>query len=357
MLTLMDTVKNLLDKLATGALPTLGETITLLEADEEQAALIYDLAVAITYRHHGNAVYLRGLIEFSNYCANRCHYCGIRSLNKNVSRYRMTPEEILAIACKIRDSHCGTVVLQSGVDPYYNTERVVELVRAIKQQTGLAITLSIGTKPYDELVLLKEAGADRSLLRFETSDAKVFETIHPDESFETRIECLMNLRKLGYQVGSGFMIGLPGTSTESIARDLLFARALELDMIGCGPFVPGEDTPMAGANSITDHSICYKTMALLRILNPMAHIPAATAFDAFEKGGRDKVILCGANVFMPNFTPPQYRENYNLYSGKPQVDASADIYETVKKRIATLGRSVTAAHGHSLLESEEVLKF
>jgi len=343
-----DSVQKLLDRLAAGELPSLTESVALLEATGADEELIYARAAALTRQHHGDLIYLRGVIEFSNFCTNRCHYCGIRAPSRTVNRYRMTPEEILETARKIQAARCGTVVLQSGVDPYYSAERLAELIRRIKSETALAVTLSIGTKTYAELALLKEAGADRCLLRFETSDRQLFSTIHPDESFEERIECIRNIRRLGYQTGSGFMIGLPGTSTTTIARDLLFAIGLDLDMIGCGPFVPGAETPLAEYSSIGDHSICYKTIALLRITNPLAHIPAATAFDALTRGGRDRVLRCGANVFMPNFTPAQYRDDYKLYARKPQVDASVDIYEAVSARIRRLGRSVSSASGHAL---------
>jgi len=346
--TRVNSVNAMLSRLENGYVPTLGETIALLQAAGSDEELIYERSVSLTKKYHGDVIYLRGLIEFSNYCTNNCHYCGIRGGNRGVNRYRMSEAEIIESAQTIMAAHCGTIVLQSGIDPYYNAAHLAEVVREIKIQTGLAITLSIGTKTHTEMALLKDAGADRCLLRFETCNKEIFNTIHPDESLEARIECIESLKKLNYQTGSGFMIGLPCSTIEVIARDLLYTTELKLDMIGCGPFIPSPDSPLANETSISDHSICYKTIALLRIMNPKAHIPAATAFDALEGGGRDKVIACGANVFMPNFTPARYRDDYNLYAHKPQVDVSCDIYETVRKRIGNLNRKVSAEAGHAL---------
>ncbi len=346
-------IPDLLDKLLTEGTAELTEIIRLLETEKEDEALLYDTAREVTRRVHGDLILLRGLIEFSNRCANTCLYCGIRMGTSGVKRYRMTLAEILESAQSVRESGCGTVVLQCGVDPCYTAKDIAEIVAAVKRETGLAVTLSIGTKTKKELTLLRRAGADRYLLRFETSDRDRFRTIHPNETFETRIACIQNLKAIGFQTGSGFMIGVPGADIAAIARDILYTRKLALDMIGCGPFIPTPGTPLGEASLLEDFSVYYKTMALIRIMNPYAHIPAATAFDSLRDGGRDEVLKCGANVFMPNFTPVRYKQNYALYPGKPAVDPSANIGEAVRERIEKMGKSVSADTGHALRITHE----
>jgi biotin synthase len=344
----MISTEALLDKIANGYKPAVNEIIWLLETSHTDEALIYSTAQDITKRIHGDIIHLRGLIEFSNKCGNNCLYCGIRMGASGVKRYRMSLDEILESAQKIREAGCGTVVLQCGVDLCFTTEDIAKVVKAIKKETGLAITLSVGTKTKKELALLKKAGADRFLLRFETCNETIFNKIHPSEPLKARIECIRHMQELDYQAGSGFMIGLPGATIEDIAQDILFTKIRELDMIGCGPFIPAPGTPLGDESILEDYSIYFKTMALIRIMNPKAHIPAATAFDSLKEDGRDEVIKCGANVFMPNFTPFQYKESYNLYPGKPQVDTSVNIMETVNKRLKNLGRRVGTGAGHAL---------
>jgi len=303
---------------------------------------------------HGDAVFLRGIIEFSNYCCNRCAYCGINIDNEAVERYRMTPQEVLETARNALRWGCGTVVLQSGDDPGYGIERLADLVRKIKTGLGLAVTLSVGVLEREELAMLKEAGADRYLLRFETSDPQLFARIHPDESFERRLRCLHDLHELGYQVGSGFMIALPGATPESIAADILFATSLKLDMIGCGPFMASPGTPLADAGRAEQTDLYYNVMALLRLCNPPAHIPATTAFDTLDHDGRNRVLQGGANVFMPNLTPARFREHYQLYPNKPCVDEDGEACAfCVRGRVAALGRTIDAGPGHSKLQAVE----
>jgi biotin synthase len=310
--------------------------------------------------HLGDTVYLRGIIEFSNICRNQCAYCGIRCANTQVKRYRMPVDEIVETACLGKAMGCGTVVLQSGEDPFYTVPLLSEMIERIKAETGMAVTLSIGVRPWEELSALKSAGCDRYLLRFETSNASIFNAIHPDEPFARRIQCLTDLRELGYQVGSGFMIGIPpllsgetpqdrmGATLEQIARDVLFTTQLKLQMIGCGPFLSHPDTPLAENPALENHDIYYATMALLRILNPRAHIPATTAFDALDPSGRNRVMHGGANIFMPNITPAIYRRQYQLYPNKPSIDDDPEVsVRRVCERLASLGRPVSAAPGHS----------
>ncbi len=342
-----------LDCLLKGHTPQASELASLLKAQGKACELIYSAADALRSRSVGDTVHLRGIIEFSNVCKNNCWYCGIRCDNDNVARYRMTVDEIVETAKNAQRWGCGTVVLQSGEDSFFTAEVLGDILRRIKSETELAVTLSVGVRTRDELAFLKAEGCDRYLLRFETTSNALFSAIHPDETFEHRVQCLTDLRELGYQVGSGFMIGLPGSTLEMIANDILFATQLKLDMIGCGPFLSHPDTPLAEKPLLEDRSVYYKTISLLRLLNPMAHIPATTAFDALEEEGRNRVLVRGANVFMPNVTPGKYRRLYQLYPNKPCVDEDgAACAICVRGRLAALDRPVGTGPGHSVRESQ-----
>ena len=344
----MNATQELLSRLQDGKSLAAPDLATLLNVQGKACGLIYTAADDLRRKTMGDTVFLRGIIEFSNVCKNNCWYCGIRCDNTGLGRYRMTHEEIVATAKNAKLWGCGTVVLQSGEDPFYTADVLGALVRRIKQETDVAITLSVGVRTREELAQLKTAGCDRYLLRFETTSNALFSAIHPDESFEHRIQCLKDLRDLGYQVGSGFMIGLPGSTPEMIANDILFATQLNLDMIGCGPFLSHPDTPLAEKPLLEDRSIYYKTIALLRLLNPHAHIPATTAFDALESEGRNRVLMRGANVFMPNITPGKYRSLYQLYPNKPCVDEDgAACALCVRERLVSLGRDIGTGPGHT----------
>lgn len=328
---------------------------SLLGCGPEETAQLYAAADRVRQVVMGDEIYLRGIIEFSNYCRRSCDYCGIRGPNREVKRYRMTPEEIVELAIEAKRLGNTTVVLQSGEDPWFTAERLCAILREIRRQADVAITLSIGERPLDELQAFREAGCDRYLLRFETSDRALFRSIHPDDDYDERMACLANLRTAGIQVGSGFMIGLPGGTLRTIARDLLFATALDLDMIGCGPYLPHPGTPLAGSKPaagvglLEDREVYFRTIALLRLLNPKSHIPATTAFDALMPEGRDLVLRRGGNVFMPNVTPQKYRSLYMLYPNKPCVDEDgAKCSLCVVGRIARLGRTIGKGPGHSV---------
>ena len=325
------------------------EILALLRAQGEEQAARYAAADALRHETVGDAVHLRGIIEFSNYCRNDCGYCGIRRGSRELTRYRMTIAEIVRQAARARAWGCPTVVLQSGEDPWFTVECLADLVRQVRTAGVEAVTLSVGVRPLDELRQLKAAGCDRYLLRFETSNRALFSRIHPDESFARRVQCLRELRRAGIQVGSGFMIGLPGTPLATLARDILYATALDLDMIGCGPFLAHPGTPLGGTGQLADREIYLKAIAVLRLLNPRAHIPATTAFDALMPDGRDRVLQVGANVFMPNVTPAKYRRLYQLYPNKPCVDEEgAACALCVRGRLARLGRPTAHGPGHTL---------
>ncbi len=349
----MKAIPELLTRLQNGESLTAAELATLLKAQGKACDLIYAAADGLRSKTMGEAVYIRGIIEFSNICKNNCWYCGIRCDNTRIGRYRMSEDEIVETAKNAKLWGCGTVVLQSGEDPFFTADVLSDILRRVKRETDLAVTLSVGVRTRSELAQLKAAGCDRYLLRFETTSNALFSAIHPDESFEHRVQCLTDLRELGYQVGSGFMIGLPGSTPEMIANDILFATRLKLDMIGCGPFLSHPDTPLAEKPLLEDRSVYYKTIALLRLLNPTAHIPATTAFDALEPEGRNHVLVRGANVFMPNITPGKYRRMYQLYPNKPCVDEDgAACAMCVRGRLAALGRDLAAGPGHSLRKPE-----
>lgn len=324
------------------------ELVDLLNAEGENARLLQQAADALRKEVMGDAVHLRGIIEFSNICKNRCRYCGIRNGNSIVPRYRISDDEIVAAAHDVKSRGCGTVVLQSGEDSYYTADRLCALLRRIRRETGLAITLSVGIRSFEELKALHQAGADRYLLRFETCDPEMFEKIHPDAGFAARIQCLEDLRNAGYQLGSGFMIGLPDTGAGEIADNLLYTQKLRLDMIGCGPFLANPQTPMSVQPQFP-HTIYYNTISLVRLMNPYAHIPATTAFDALEPDGRTHVLECGANVFMPNMTPWRFRKLYRLYPNKPGADEEgSETLAASRARLTAIGRTIAEGPGDAL---------
>ncbi|MCX7966441.1 MAG: [FeFe] hydrogenase H-cluster radical SAM maturase HydE [Syntrophorhabdaceae bacterium] len=326
--------------------------LELLNAKGDALDELYRKADEIRKRFMGDEVFIRGIVEFSNICANNCLYCGIRASNRNVKRYMMSMDEILMIAKKMEKSYQTTIVLQSGEVKGKYDEQIGQLIRRIKKETSLAVTLSVGNRPYDTYKYWKECGMDRYFLRFETSDRALFSKLHPDCSLDERIQCLINLKSLGVQTGSGFMIGLPGETVETLAENILLCRKLDLDMIGIGPFIPHPDTPLGNEKNAyeDDKEMFFKAVSVLRIFNPDSHIPATTAFDAvFPKIGRNLVLQRGANIFMPNNTPKKYREDYLLYPNKPGVDETPEeSLDAAIKRILSLGRTIGTGPGHSI---------
>lgn len=330
---------------------------------EDDAGRLTDLwycADAIRRKHVGDAVHLRGLIEISNHCRRACLYCGLRAENRAVRRYRLEPETVLLCARRAARLGCGTVVLQAGEDPALTETWVADVVRRIKAETGLAVTLSLGERTRTELEAWRAAGADRYLLRFETSNAKLFAALHPPlNGALERMTQLGVLRELGYEVGSGVMIGVPGQSHEDVARDIELFGELNLDMVGVGPFIAHADTPMgageqsaalaAGEQVSADAAQTYKVMALTRVVCPQANIPATTALAALEPGrGYELALQRGANVIMPNFTPAAQRDCYQVYPGKGACDpVNETTWPTLLARIASVGRTCGAGRGDS----------
>lgn len=299
----------------------------------------------------GDQIHLRGLIEFSNMCACDCCYCGLRKTNQQQERYRMPLDEIFESAQKAVSLGYGTVVLQSGDSAGYLIDDYCQLIERIKKDIGCAVTLCIGERSFDEYRALREAGADRYLLRFETSDKSLFQRLKPDSILERRLQCLEQLKLLGYQVGSGIMVGIPGQTQEILAEDILLMKALDLDMIGLGPFISHPQTPLAGNFSGT-LELSLKVLAITRILTKNTHMPATTAMGTIDPHGREKALQCGANVLMPNVTPQRYRQHYQIYPNKICINEEpGDCQGCIQGMISLLGRTMADGPGHSLRQS------
>lgn len=324
------------------------EILLMLNCPDENSDIIFQTADIIRKKEVGDEVHLRGLIEFSNFCKKNCEYCGIRGKNKTIERYRLTEEQIVDTAVKAEKLGYRTVVMQSGEDPYFTASRIAEIVKATKEKTDLAVTLSVGEFSYDDYKIMKDSGADRYLLRFETSSEELYKALHPDSDFRERLQCLQDLRALGYQVGSGFMVGLPGETMEILADNLLLLQKLDVDMAGIGPFIPNEDTSLAGEVGGTLIN-ALKAVAITRMLLRNAHIPATTAMGTLDPKGREMALQSGANVVMPNVTPQEYREMYLLYPNKICLtDDPAHCRGCITGKINGIGRTVSKEHGHTL---------
>lgn len=310
----------------------------LLGADEQESTSLFELADEVRSRFVGEEVHLRGLIEFSNYCTGNCLYCGLRKNNRSLVRYRMSPEEIMESARRAADLGCRTIVLQSGEDRYYTAEALAELISRMKGELDVAITISIGDRTRTEYELLKEAGADRYLLKFETSDPRLFSALRPGTTLEERLKRIAWLKELGYQVGSGNIVGLPGQSLEILVGDILLLRRLGVEMAGIGPFIPADGTPLERFPP-GDLEQVLMTLALVRLVLPRAHLPATTATATLDSQGRLRALKCGANVIMPNMTPQSYRENYRIYPGKLGIgEMPEESYAKAVKMVESAGR-------------------
>ena len=340
-------IKKLVDQAYKNAELNKEEIKDLLAADP--AELDYLLQQADQKRKEvcGDEVHLRAIIEFSSYCRQNCYYCGLRKDNEKIERYQLQKEEIIKTAQMAAELGYQTVVLQSGEDEYPAAE-IAEIIKKIKKTTEMAVTLSLGERDFAAYKLWREAGADRYLLKHETADQTLYEKYHPGMSFANRIESLKYLKTIGYQIGSGVIIGLPGQTPDILAEDLLLSQDLELDMIGSGPFIPHQETPLKGSKSGTVE-MTLKFTALSRLLLPLAHIPATTALGTIDAEGRQKALKAGANVVMPNVTDSSYREKYQIYPEKICVNEEAgDCRQCIGGIISSLGRQVSQNKGHSL---------
>ncbi|MBO8138431.1 MAG: [FeFe] hydrogenase H-cluster radical SAM maturase HydE [Desulfotomaculum sp.] len=324
------------------------DIVILLEAKpgEEQQEL-FKLADSIRIKNHGDVVHLRGIIEFSNYCRNDCYYCGLRRSNTKIRRYRMTVQQVVNAARQAVNLGYNTIVLQSGEDPWYDVDTICQMISRIKEIKDVAVTLSIGERSKKEYLMLRQAGADRFLLKHETADEKLFMKLRPGTNFTHRLRCLKWLREAGYQVGSGNMVGLPGQSLQSLAEDILILKELDVEMAGIGPFIPHPHTPLAGVPA-GDFNLVLKTLAVARILLPLAHLPATTAVGTLHPRGRQVALQCGANVIMPNVTPREFRRFYEIYPNKAgTLEDPKQSLQKITDIIKEVGRDLAKGRGDS----------
>ena len=344
-------VKTLIDKLCLTRELKRDEWVTLIrERTHGTAEYLFELARAVRIRYYGHDIYIRGLIEFTNYCRNDCYYCGIRKSNGNAQRYRLSKEEVLSCCEHGYELGFRTFVLQGGEDGYFTDDRLCDIVSSIR--TGFpdcAITLSVGERSPESYQRLYDAGADRYLLRHETYDCGHYGRLHPPQlSASHRRKCLWDLKKTGYQVGTGFMVGSPYQTPENLADDMMFLARLNPQMVGIGPFVPHHDTPFADAPGGTAELTVFM-LGLIRLLLPRVLLPATTALGTIDPDGREKGILAGANVVMPNLSPAQVREKYLLYDNKICTgDEAAESLNSLKKRMEKIGYHITVDRGDSL---------
>lgn len=317
------------------------EIVSLLANDSQE---LFDIADKVRKKFVGDEVHLRGLIEFSNYCKQNCLYCGFRRDNKAVTRFRLEEEQIIKFATDAANQGYKTVVLQSGEDPFYTIDKMKRILSKIKK-LGLAITLSIGEKTFEEYEAYKKAGADRFLIRIETTDKDLYAKLDPDMDWQNRLRCIEDLRKLGYEVGTGCLVGIPEQTLESLADDILFFKEINADMVGIGPFIPNENTPLKDEKG-GSFELAIKVMAITRLLLPDANIPATTAMETLNPNGRIIALQSGANVVMPNVTQGDYRKFYEIYPGKICVnDTPEKCRGCISGKIASIGRSVSQSHG------------
>ena len=321
--------------------------LTEILQDDSCKTELFAAADEVRRRYVGDEVHLRGLIEFSNICRNNCCYCGLRRDNRNIKRYRMDEETVCALAeHAVLKMGLKTIVLQSGEDLFYTPEVLCRILRRIKN-LDVAVTLSIGEKSLQEYQAYKQAGADRFLLRIETTDKELYLRHDPGMSWEQRRHCLHDLKTAGFELGTGCLVGLPGQTTESYADDILFFKQIGADMIGIGPFIPHPDTPLKTAAGGT-LDMALRVMALTRLLLPDINIPATTAMETLAKDGQRQALQSGANVIMPNVTQVDYRRYYDLYPGKSTVCGTPDkALEKVKNLISAIGRQVGTGYGAS----------
>lgn len=336
--------KELIDKLEAQRTLSEAEWLALFDTwDESDRAYAAEKARRISLEHFGNKVYIRGIVEFSNVCKNDCYYCGIRASNRNALRYRLTEEEILSCCAEGYGHGFRTFVLQSGEDyAVYPPERLAGIVRAIKSaHPDCAVTLSVGELEYDALKLLREAGADRYLLRHETADREHYSKLHPGKmSFDHRMKCLRDLKSLGFQTGAGIMVGSPYQTNACLAKDMLFLAEFQPEMIGIGPFLPHKDTPFRDKPK-GSYELTLFLLSLCRLMLPRVLLPATTALGTIRPDGREQGILSGANVIMPNLSPEAVRKKYMLYDGKETGETVA----SVRARMERIGYEIEITRG------------
>lgn len=338
----------IINKLAMEHSLTLEEYKILIEGySEDNASILAELAIAERKKYYFNTVFIRGLIEISNICKNNCLYCGIRRDNRDCDRYRLTKEEILSCCREGYELGFRTFVMQGGEDLYFTDDIICDIVSNIKKEyPDCAITLSLGERSYESYKKLYDAGADRYLLRHETADSEHYSKLHPSSmSFSERMNALHNLKEIGFQVGCGFMVNSPYQTSETLAKDLKFIEVFKPHMCGIGPFIPHKATPFANESAGGVDFTCY-LLSIIRLISPKILLPATTALGSIEENGREKGILAGANVVMPNLSPYENRKKYELYNNKLFGSAeSAQAIKDLKKRMTAIGYEIVVDRG------------
>lgn len=338
----MTSLNNILEKAYEKHELSKEEILTLLNSDGRELCIYAD---KVRKENVGDGVHLRGLIEFSNICKSGCKYCGLRSPNQKAERYRLGPDEIIAYAKHGIELGYKTLVLQSGEDNYYDTDKLSYIISEIKK-SDVALTLSIGEKTFEEYKAYKDAGADRYLLRIETTDEELYKKMHPNMSLENRKRCLYDIKKLGYEVGSGCLVGLPEQTVSSLADDILFFKQLNADMIGIGPFIPHPDTPLKSELNPENFDMALKVMAIVRMLLPDINIPATTAMETINPQGRIIALKSGANVVMPNILDSEHKKKYEIYPNKICINEHSDKCRgCIEGKIKSIGRFVSETKG------------
>ncbi|MCD8377401.1 MAG: [FeFe] hydrogenase H-cluster radical SAM maturase HydE [Candidatus Gastranaerophilales bacterium] len=314
----------------------------LLQTDGEK---LFKTADEIRKEYVGDEVHLRGLVEFSNICKSTCKYCGLRAPNKKIERYRLTPDEIINFANEGVMLGYKTLVLQSGEDMYYERDLLCSIISEIKKN-DIALTLSIGERSEEDYEAFRTAGADRYLLRIETTDRNLYKKLHPNMDFENRLACLKNIKSLGYETGTGCLVGLPGQTMSSLADDILFFKSLNADMVGIGPFIPHPDTPLKGMFNPDNFERALKVMAVTRLVLPDINIPATTAMETVNPNGRIIALKSGANVVMPNILTSEYKKKYEIYPNKICINEhSGKCRNCIEAKINSIGRFISTTKG------------
>lgn len=344
-----------LDRLYEAEIPDKADVIYVLSIEEsEQIAELFAYADSVRLKHTGGGILLRGIIEFSNYCQNACKYCGLNITNSKLRRYKLTNRQIMTAVEQIAESNIKTVVLQSGEEADLSPDWLAGIIREIKTRFDIAITLSVGECAYDDYALWKDAGADRYLLKIETTNRRLYKQLHPQMSIGNRLKCCRDLATLGYQVGSGNIIGLPGQTVNDIADDVLFFAGEQFDMLGIGPFIPHPATELSDYPQ-GDIKMVLKTIAVTRIVTKNAHLPATTAVGSVSDGDyRTDALNAGANVIMPNFTPLPYRQFYEIYPNKKCVNEKPGLcVPCIDNMAKATGREIDYSRGDSLKPKKE----
>ncbi len=341
-------IHNITDRLAESGFLSFEDFKAIVRCeDRQELEYLFSKSREQAKKYYGNRIFVRGLIEFTNHCKNDCLYCGIRASNKNANRYRLSAEEILECCKNGYSLGFRTFVLQGGEDIYYTDDDYVNIITDIKSlYPDCAVTLSIGERSRDSYQRYFDAGADRYLLRHETADCDHYKKLHPDKmSFENRMRCISDLKEIGFQTGVGFMVGSPYQTEESIYKDLQFIKEIQPHMVGIGPFIPHKDTPFA-AFKAGDCDLTLKLLAIIRLIKPNVLLPATTALGTIDPLGREKGILAGANVVMPNLSPVMHRKDYSLYDNKICTgEEAAECRFCLSRRVESIGYEIVTDRG------------